>query len=103
MNLTEHFTLEELTASEIGARKGIDNTPGPFVQQNLLRLAKFLEEVRQYQKVVILLRHLHGYLQIEKVNQNLVQIIQIGVDNNHLFYQQYQLTERIQDLQQVPY
>ena len=38
MNLSEHFTLEELTASEVGARKGIDNTPGPQVQQNLVRL-----------------------------------------------------------------
>ena len=47
MNLSEHFTLEELTASEVGARKGIDNTPGPQVQQNLVRLAKFLEEVRK--------------------------------------------------------
>lgn len=47
MNLSEHFTLEELTASEIGARKGLDNTPGPQVQQNLVRLANFLEEVRK--------------------------------------------------------
>lgn len=47
MNLTPHFTLEELTASEIGARKGLDNTPGPVAQQNLVRLAKFLEEVRK--------------------------------------------------------
>mgnify|MGYP003347773096 CR=1 FL=1 len=37
MNLSEHFTLEELTASEIGVRKGIDNTPGPIAQQNLVR------------------------------------------------------------------
>lgn len=47
MNLTPNFTLEELTASEIGARKGLDNTPGPIAQQNLVRLAKFLEEVRK--------------------------------------------------------
>ena len=47
MNLTEHFTLEELTASEIGARKGLDNTPNPVAQKNLVRLANFLEEVRK--------------------------------------------------------
>lgn len=47
MNLTPHFTLEELIASEIGARRGLDNTPGPVAQQNLVRLAKFLEEVRK--------------------------------------------------------
>lgn len=47
MNLTPNFTLEELTVSEIGARKGLDNTPGPVAQKNLVRLAKFLEEVRK--------------------------------------------------------
>ena len=47
MNLTPHFTLEELTASETAARQGLDNTPGPIAQQNLVRLANFLEEVRK--------------------------------------------------------
>ena len=47
MNLTPHFTLEELTASETAARHGLDNTPGPIAQQNLVRLANFLEEVRK--------------------------------------------------------
>jgi len=27
MMLSEHFSLEELTASEVAARAGIDNTP----------------------------------------------------------------------------
>ena len=44
--LTEHFTLDELVASQTAARKGIDNTPSPVVQKNLVRLAKVLEEVR---------------------------------------------------------
>ena len=47
MNLSEHFTFEELTASETAARHGLDNTPGPIAQQNLVRLANFLEEVRK--------------------------------------------------------
>ena len=47
MNLSEHFTFEELTASETAARQGLDNTPGPIAQQNLVRLANFLEEVRK--------------------------------------------------------
>lgn len=46
MKLTEHFTLEELTHSEIGERQGIDNTPNADVQANLVRLARMLEEVR---------------------------------------------------------
>jgi hypothetical protein len=46
VNLTPHFTLEELTHSEIGERQGIDNTPNADVQANLVRLARLLEEVR---------------------------------------------------------
>ena len=44
--LTEHFTLEELTASEIGARNGWDNTPNEAEAKNLERLALMLEDVR---------------------------------------------------------
>jgi hypothetical protein len=47
MNLSEHFTLEELTASETAVRSGLDNTPGPTAYQNLVRLANFLEEVKK--------------------------------------------------------
>lgn len=44
--LTEHFTLEELVASEVGARNGWDNTPNEAEIRNLERLAFMLEEVR---------------------------------------------------------
>ena len=47
MNLSENFTLEEMTASETAARHGIDNTPDNDVLMNLRRLALFLEEVRK--------------------------------------------------------
>ena len=46
MQLTEHFSLEELIASEIAARKGIDNTPSPAVLANLRVLAQGLERIR---------------------------------------------------------
>lgn len=46
MNLSPHFTLEELTISETAARKGIDNTPNNDALMNLRRLALFLEDVR---------------------------------------------------------
>ena len=46
MMLSEHFSLEELTASEVAARAGIDNTPSPEAMGNLLRLAEGLELVR---------------------------------------------------------
>jgi uncharacterized protein YcbK (DUF882 family) len=46
MKLSENFSLEELTASETAARKGIDNTPSEEVINNLKRLAAALQEVR---------------------------------------------------------
>lgn len=45
--LSEHFSLEELTASETALRHGIDNTPPPEIIENLKLLAAFLEEVRK--------------------------------------------------------
>jgi zinc D-Ala-D-Ala carboxypeptidase len=47
MNLSPNFTLEELTLSETAVRQGLDNTPNPSNQQNLVRLANFLEEVKK--------------------------------------------------------
>jgi zinc D-Ala-D-Ala carboxypeptidase len=46
MNLSEHFTLEELTNSETADRNGWDNTPNATELSNLVRLAAFLEEVK---------------------------------------------------------
>lgn len=46
MNLSEHFTLEELTSSQIASRNGFDNTPSDFEIANLTRLCKLLESVR---------------------------------------------------------
>ena len=46
MKLSDHFSLEELTVSEIGKRFNIDNTPNESVIANLKRLAQLLEEVR---------------------------------------------------------
>ena len=46
MNLSTHFTLEELTRSEIAARLGFDNTPNEGEIQNLRRLAVLLESVK---------------------------------------------------------
>ena len=43
MNLTEHFTLEELT---ITSHRQFDNTPNADEIANLTRLAEFLERVK---------------------------------------------------------
>ncbi|MBA4010778.1 MAG: peptidase M15 [Phenylobacterium sp.] len=44
--LTPHFSLEELTRSQVAVRKGIDNTPGPVSVQNLQTTAEAMERVR---------------------------------------------------------
>lgn len=46
MNLTPHFTLEELTVSETAERNGWDNSPTDAELANLTRLAEFLEQVK---------------------------------------------------------
>lgn len=46
MNLTAHFTLEEMTFSNVAARLGLDNTPGPAVTANLELVAAFMEKIR---------------------------------------------------------
>ena len=46
MKLSEHFSLDEFTASETATRKGIDNTPPPAVTERLRMLAATLEQVR---------------------------------------------------------
>ena len=44
MNLTEHFTLEELTITD---HREFNNEPNPTEIANLTRLADFLEQVRE--------------------------------------------------------
>lgn len=46
MNLSEHFTLDELIFSSTAQRKQIDNTPPAEVLENLRRLADGLEQIR---------------------------------------------------------
>ena len=46
MQLSEHFTLKELTESDTAVRLGIDNTPPTYAAENLKRLCRVLEEVR---------------------------------------------------------
>lgn len=48
MRLSDHFTLEEMTHSQIAARNNLRNEPPDDVIKNLLRLASSLEEVRSH-------------------------------------------------------
>ena len=44
MRLSDHFTLEELTRTRV---KGVDNTPGSEAIDNLKRLCRWLEMLRE--------------------------------------------------------
>jgi zinc D-Ala-D-Ala carboxypeptidase len=44
--LTDHFTYEEMIASQTAARMGIDNRPDAAALKNLKRLCQVLERVR---------------------------------------------------------
>lgn len=46
MQLSPHFSLEELTRSATAEAQGLANDPPPAARANLERLAIFLEEVR---------------------------------------------------------
>lgn len=47
MNLSPHFTLEELTISNVAARSGIDNAPSEEAITQLRILTAGLEEIRE--------------------------------------------------------
>lgn len=55
MNLTEHFTLDELTRSDIAARRGLLNIPTPRIVENLQFLAENLELVRGILKAPLII------------------------------------------------
>lgn len=44
--ITPHFSLEELTASETAERNGWENNPNGYERENLARLADLLEQVK---------------------------------------------------------
>lgn len=46
MQLSLHFSLDELTHSEWAARNGVDNYPPPDVIENLRQVAVLMEHVR---------------------------------------------------------
>ena len=55
MKLSPNFSLEEMIVSEIGARKGFDNTPNATEIANLVRMAALLEQVRAVLKKPIII------------------------------------------------
>ena len=54
--LSQHFSLEEMVASEYAERRGIDNTPPPDVLEHLRATADALEDVRSFLGHPIIIR-----------------------------------------------
>jgi zinc D-Ala-D-Ala carboxypeptidase len=46
MNISQHFTLEELCSSKVAARLGLNNIPTPAIIANLGRVAAVMEKIR---------------------------------------------------------
>jgi zinc D-Ala-D-Ala carboxypeptidase len=46
MQISKHFTIEEMSFSEAAARLGLNNTPGPAVTANLKLVALVMERIR---------------------------------------------------------
>ncbi|MFK0094340.1 D-Ala-D-Ala carboxypeptidase family metallohydrolase [Pseudomonas sp. NPDC090592] len=66
MLITPHFTLDEMTVSQLAARDGFDNTPPPEARANLQLLCGALEQVRALFGLPIIVSS--GY-RSERVNQ----------------------------------
>lgn len=66
MLITPHFTLDEMTVSQLAARDGFDNTPPPEARANLQLLCGALEQVRALFDAPIIISS--GY-RSEKVNR----------------------------------
>ena len=64
--LSPHFTLAELTASNKAAQLGIDNTPPPELIPRLVMLAEMLERIRSAVNVPIIVTS--GY-RCQRLNQ----------------------------------
>lgn len=54
--LTKHFTLEELTHSEVALRNGFDNTPSEKIISNLRTLAELLETIRNLWNLPLIIK-----------------------------------------------
>jgi zinc D-Ala-D-Ala carboxypeptidase len=61
--LTNNFTLEEMTRSEYATRNGLNNTPNSVQLSNLTDLCKMLELIRSYLDAHI--RITSGYRSVE--------------------------------------
>ena len=66
MKLSPNFTLEELTQSETAARLGLDNTPDEKIKANLVRLARFLEEVRAILKRPVMVNSAYRSIKVNE-------------------------------------
>ena len=67
MQLSEHFTLEEMSFSEAAARLGIDNPPAAAEMANLIGTAAIMETIRALLGAVPI--HVHSGYRSPQVNR----------------------------------
>lgn len=67
MNLSPHFTLDEMTYSEIALRNGLSNSPDKITLNNLKRLAELLEKVRALLNKPIRINSAYRSLNVNKL------------------------------------
>jgi len=67
LKLTEHFTLEELTKSDIAIQHNIDNSAPADIIPNLTRLANVLEQVRSVLSKPILVNSAYRSVKINSM------------------------------------
>jgi zinc D-Ala-D-Ala carboxypeptidase len=67
VNLTTHFTLEELTHSDVALRRGIDNMPSAEIVANLQTLAEGLEKLRSLLGTPILINSGYRCLDLNRL------------------------------------
>lgn len=67
MRLSEHFSYEELTASDTAVRLGIDNTPPPEIVPHLTVLAHGLEQIRKVTGHALIVHRGYSCEALEKI------------------------------------
>lgn len=67
MQLSEHFSLDEMTVSHNAARMGIDNTPAGAALENLRFTASKMEEIRALLGFPITINSAYRNLEVNKL------------------------------------
>lgn len=100
MQLSSHFSLEELTISQTASRYGIDNTPSPEIITHLKRLCMTLEQVRALVGVPIIVSSGYRCPALNRAvggAKNSAHTLGLAADINAVHFTPQQLAQRVID------